>query len=238
MSASGRQRTKPALGYRGPGISGCGNACRTVLPSRGGQARGQDLPLVTATASDEGSRAAIASATIRRDAGGAIPWPLEAPRRAEHQAALTHGSYQHAIAAGVIARSGHAQGVHRQAVLAEEEDDKEFGGACGSAGPDWQIRHVAEARSVQPDRRWKHRTGQHAGEMIRPHRAASVQHVCRYPRTGPVSASSGDRQASRPWSPTPSWPAGSGSGTALCRRSELAARRAQAGGVCRREARG
>jgi transcriptional regulator with XRE-family HTH domain len=68
---------------------------------------------------------------------------LEAASRASQQAGFTRGelSNQHAIAAWANAQNGHAQGVHRQTGLAEEE----FARAGEATGPDWQIRHVAEA---------------------------------------------------------------------------------------------
>jgi transcriptional regulator with XRE-family HTH domain len=68
---------------------------------------------------------------------------LEAASRAGRHARFTHGelSNQHAIAAWANAQRGSAPGVHRQAGLAEEQ----FAGAEDRTGPDWQIRHVAEA---------------------------------------------------------------------------------------------
>jgi hypothetical protein len=68
---------------------------------------------------------------------------LQAASRAGRRARFTHGelSNQHAIAAWANAQSGHAPGVHRQAGLAEEQ----FASAEDRTGPDWQVRHVAEA---------------------------------------------------------------------------------------------
>lgn len=68
---------------------------------------------------------------------------LEAANQAGHRAGFTHGelSNQHAIAAWANAQTGHAAGVHREAGLAEEQ----FASAENRTGPDWQVRHVAEA---------------------------------------------------------------------------------------------
>jgi transcriptional regulator with XRE-family HTH domain len=68
---------------------------------------------------------------------------LEAANQAGRRAGFTHGelSNQHAIAAWANAQTGHAAGVHREAGLAEEQ----FASAEDRTGPDWQVRHVAEA---------------------------------------------------------------------------------------------
>jgi transcriptional regulator with XRE-family HTH domain len=68
---------------------------------------------------------------------------LEAARQPGTRAPFTHGelSNQHAIAAWACAQSGDAQGVLREAGSAEDY----FAAAEQPAGPDWQVRHVAEA---------------------------------------------------------------------------------------------
>ena len=68
---------------------------------------------------------------------------LEAANQAGHRAGFTHGelSNQHAIAAWANAQTGYAAGVHREAGLAEEQ----FASTEDRTGPDWQVRHVAEA---------------------------------------------------------------------------------------------
>lgn len=68
---------------------------------------------------------------------------LEAARQPGTRTAFTHGelSNQHAIAAWANAQAGQAQGVLREAGNAEEH----FAAEEHRAGPDWQVRHVAEA---------------------------------------------------------------------------------------------
>lgn len=68
---------------------------------------------------------------------------LQAARQPGSRAEFTHGelSNQHAIAAWANAQSGHAQGLLREVGNAEEH----FAAAEHRAGPDWQVRHVAEA---------------------------------------------------------------------------------------------
>jgi transcriptional regulator with XRE-family HTH domain len=68
---------------------------------------------------------------------------LEAARRASSRARFTHGdlSNQHAIAAWANAQTGNAPQVHRHTGLAEEQ----FASARQHTGPDWQVRHIAEA---------------------------------------------------------------------------------------------
>ena len=68
---------------------------------------------------------------------------LEAARQPGSRPAFTPGelSNQHAIAAWASAQAGDAQGVLREAGNAEDC----FADAETPAGPDWQVRHVAEA---------------------------------------------------------------------------------------------
>jgi hypothetical protein len=68
---------------------------------------------------------------------------LEAARQPASRPAFTPGelSNQHAIAAWASAQAGDAQGVLREAGNAEDC----FAAAETPAGPDWQVRHVAEA---------------------------------------------------------------------------------------------
>ena len=68
---------------------------------------------------------------------------LQAARQPGNGAAFTHGelSNQHAIAAWANAQAGNAQNVLREAGNAEEH----FAAAGHRAGPDWQVRHTAEA---------------------------------------------------------------------------------------------
>jgi transcriptional regulator with XRE-family HTH domain len=68
---------------------------------------------------------------------------LHAARQPGNGAAFTRGelSNQHAIAAWANAQAGNAQNVFREAGSAEEH----FAAAGHRAGPDWQVRHVAEA---------------------------------------------------------------------------------------------
>lgn len=68
---------------------------------------------------------------------------LQAARQPGNGTAFTHGelSNQHAIAAWASAQAGNAQDTLRQAGNAEEH----FAAAGHRAGPDWQVRHVAEA---------------------------------------------------------------------------------------------
>jgi transcriptional regulator with XRE-family HTH domain len=68
---------------------------------------------------------------------------LEAARQPGTRAPFTQGelSNQHAIAAWANAQTGDAQGVLREAGSAEDY----FAAAEQRTGPDWQVRHVAEA---------------------------------------------------------------------------------------------
>jgi transcriptional regulator with XRE-family HTH domain len=68
---------------------------------------------------------------------------LEAAGRAGNRVPFRHGdlSNQRAIAAWARAQAGQAQEVHRETGLAEEQ----FALAGTRGGPDWQVRHVAEA---------------------------------------------------------------------------------------------
>ncbi len=68
---------------------------------------------------------------------------LDAARQPGNPAPFTHGelSNQHAIAAWANAQAGNAQSVLREAGNAEEH----FAAAEHRSGPDWQVRHVAEA---------------------------------------------------------------------------------------------
>lgn len=68
---------------------------------------------------------------------------LHAARQPGNRAAFTHGelSNQHAIAAWANAQAGNVQNVVREAGNAEEH----FAAAEHRTGPDWQVRHVAEA---------------------------------------------------------------------------------------------
>jgi transcriptional regulator with XRE-family HTH domain len=68
---------------------------------------------------------------------------LEAARQSGTRTEFTHGelSNQRAIAAWANAQAGDAHGVLREAGSAEDH----FSAAGHSTGPDWQVRHVAEA---------------------------------------------------------------------------------------------
>jgi hypothetical protein len=68
---------------------------------------------------------------------------LDAARQPGNNATFTRGelSNQHAIAAWANAQAGQVQGVLREAGNAEEH----FAAAEDQTGPDWQVRHVAEA---------------------------------------------------------------------------------------------
>ncbi len=92
---------------------------------------------------------------------------LEAANQAGRRAEFTHGelSNQHAIAAWANAQTGYAPGVHREVGLAEEQ----FASAEDRTGPDWQVRHVAEAELYSL-------TGAGFGELARhePHHASEA----------------------------------------------------------------
>ena len=122
-------------------------ACRDL----GQHERAQQYYLLAMQATQSAGDHALAGHLVVRMAGHNIELAqprqvlayLEAARQPGTRTPFTHGelSNQHAIAAWAKAQAGDAQGVLREAGSAEDH----FAAAEQRTGPDWQVRHVAEA---------------------------------------------------------------------------------------------